>query len=517
MNMRNLLKPGEYVYPVPIGALMTLQYNVNGNLEKVYSGIENDRTDRTQDLMIFMIQQGTVPPHLKISGGTTFVLGVLYTGDILFESADAKKFQENILVRYKKTPDKYNFFAFSIDCTATRISGALSMQSTLAMNGFKHLTAVMTPANPTDQTVKEWLTNAYWTFIQNICMGFFRISSELKFEPVQFMAGVIVSVEKSVTENGAIMAKIKLESGIVLPINYSEYVNRNLHPKDYLLIDYNNEIAFVHHHSSRVTSRTLTCDFCGKVFQVSGNDEVRCPDPHCMSNTYHTMQNFLRAMGLPTMEYTIYKGLVDRGELTALTDVLLLDPYKDAEIQTSISGILRALIPVRLIQKSDILIMMESAVMNKIKTLLFYVDHPDKIGSDLGINHHDLNRLVTWISDGGNASDLKTILLSKQIKIAAENRQFNGAPILRTKKICITGLFVHGDYADIIGILRSYAANVVTSFESNVDCILVGDTGEEVDGQIIRAARSANIPIFYENSFFKHYDIDSDLQTLYNR
>lgn len=517
MNVRNLLKPGEYVYPIPVGALLTLQYNVNGNLEKVYSGLDDDRVDRTSELMIQMLNNKTVPAKLKIAGGTSLVLGVLYTGNIPTESADSKEFQESIIAGYKKKADAYNFFAFSIDCTASRISGALSNQSTLAMNGFQHLTAVIVPANPTDMVVRDWLSNNYWKYIQNVCMGFYKLSSTPEFVPVDFRAAVVESIDKTVSETGAIMAIIRCIGGMVLSVDYSEIILKNIHPKDFFFADYNNAIAFVSHSSAKPVSNWMTCDCCGRRFTVSGAGEVHCPDSSCMSNKYPALQRFLMAFGLPTMNYADYINNVASGNLTSIPDILLMEPYKDAEIQTSISKILRALVPVRLIPRGEIFTLIENGVMNKVKTLIFYIDHPDKIGSDLGIHHPDLNRFIVWASDGGNVSDLKTILLSKQIKITNENRAFDGAPILRNKKICITGLFIHGDYADIIGILRSYAAEATTALSADCDCVLVGDTGEEIDGQVLKEAKRLNIPIFYEVAFFKHYEIDSDLQTLYSK
>ena len=80
MNMRNFLKPGDFVIPMPIGIHMTLQYNISGNLEKVYTGFDSERIDRTSDMMNLVIQNKTAPPKIHITKGTTWVKGVLYTG-----------------------------------------------------------------------------------------------------------------------------------------------------------------------------------------------------------------------------------------------------------------------------------------------------------------------------------------------------------------------------------------------------------------------------------------------------
>ena len=89
---------------------------------------------------------------------------------------------------------------------------------------------------------------------------------------------------------------------------------------------------------------------------------------------------------------------------------------------------------------------------------------------------------------------------------------FDGAPIFRNKTIYITGTFKHGNTADIKAILESYSATVVTDFDNYIQCVLVGDIKDGINGTAILAARELNLPMFTESEFFAKYEIDEDLE-----
>lgn len=514
MNMRNLLKAGSFVYAVPVGTPMTLQYNVDGNLEKVHIGIGENLKDVTKEIMVFMIEKKTVPPHLKVAGGTTFVSGVLYSGAIPDAEMSMAELQNYMYEQYKADPGKYNFFGFDIDCTATRISGGLSMQSTLAMNKFNTLQVQTVPAVPTDETVNMWLHSQYWNFIPGLCMGFYCTITDPKYIPMNIQSIVVKKIERITDENGIIKAIINSSTGIRLNVDYSKIVNSNIAIGDTLYLDYNNDIAFIMHKKPGIVSDTISCDFCGRRFKVPHFGEVMCPDAHCLSKVYPTIQRFLSAFGLPTLEYNRYKALVDSNEITTFSDVMLLPEYKDVVIETTLGKLMRALISTRLIRSSDVLTQFADATQNNIKTFIFYLDHPDKIARDLNIHHVDTNRMVAWISDSENASTLKTLVMSENFKINKTDTRFEGAPILRNKKLCITGSFIHGDYSEVSAILRSYSAEVTTEFDADCSAVIIGGMQENTSGEILKAAKSLSIPVFDETAFFDRYEIDSDLRNL---
>ena len=81
---------------------------------------------------------------------------------------------------------------------------------------------------------------------------------------------------------------------------------------------------------------------------------------------------------------------------------------------------------------------------------------------------------------------------------------------LTGKTIFITGNFVHGSTADIIAILKSYSAQVSNKV-ADCQCVITGDSMEDLDGRSIRYAKQNNIPVFTESQFFAKYEIDEDL------
>lgn len=512
MQVRNLLKPGHQVYPIPIGAFMTLQYNVEGNLEKVYLGIE-DKDDVTSEIMVYMIENQTIPPKLAVAGGTTFVYGVLYTGQIPKKEMDFDQFQYSQYTLYREHADKFNFFAFHIDCTATRISGGISTQSTLAMNKFKTLNITLVPANPDDSTVMSWLSGQYWNFVTGICIGFWD-ALDKEYIKADMNVFVVKSVERFTDEYGFILANIKSSNGHVLSVDYSEIIRNNVHTGDVLYLNYNNQISYVIHKKTDVVDDVISCTFCGRRFKAPTFGNVCCPDEHCMSRVYPEICRFLKEFGFPVFDYETFKNYADSGKITSIPDVLLLEPYQNAVIDTTFDKILRALISPKLIRSIDVMTIFSNAVANNMRTFVFYVDHPDKIGRDLSITHPDLTRLVMWLSDNENASDLKTIIQSKQFNIVKKDIRFDAPPILRNKTICITGNFYHGDMSEIVSILRSYSAEVTTQFTAAVTFVVTGGTGENISGEIVHAARALNIPVYNEHDFFMHYQIDDDIRNL---
>ena len=328
MNVRNFLKPGSYAYPVPIGVPMTLQYNVEGNIEKVFYGIGKTE-DRTKEIMSFMLQNKTIPAKLTIAGGTTFVLGVLYTGDVPRKELALHQFQAEQYDKYRMNPEKFNFFAFDIDCTATRISGGLAKQSTLAMNKFNTMQVQMTPALPTDETITTWTNSQYWNFIPNICMGIFSEMSDPNYTVLNVQLVVVKKIEKMTDESGCVKAIVHSEQGIILNMDYSEIVSKNITVEDVLYLNYNNSVSFVVHSGNSVANDSISCEFCGRRFHVPRFGEVQCPDPHCLSKLYPEVRRFLDGNGLQPMEYNRYKALVDSREITAFPDIMLLPEYSD--------------------------------------------------------------------------------------------------------------------------------------------------------------------------------------------
>jgi NAD-dependent DNA ligase len=91
-------------------------------------------------------------------------------------------------------------------------------------------------------------------------------------------------------------------------------------------------------------------------------------------------------------------------------------------------------------------------------------------------------------------------------------KQFDGAPIFRNLRICITGDFTHGTHEDIRSIFSSYSGKVVNDVK-DANVVVVGGTQTHINGPILKYAQNKGITIFDEYSFFDKYEIDKDLQT----
>ena len=46
MNLRNRLNPGTFIVPIPIGAMITLTYNEDGNLSRCMLGCVGEDVDK---------------------------------------------------------------------------------------------------------------------------------------------------------------------------------------------------------------------------------------------------------------------------------------------------------------------------------------------------------------------------------------------------------------------------------------------------------------------------------------
>ena len=102
-------------------------------------------------------------------------------------------------------------------------------------------------------------------------------------------------------------------------------------------------------------------------------------------------------------------------------------------------------------------------------------------------------------------------MFSDNFEIISTGLKFEGAPIFRNKIIMVTGDFAHGSKEDVANILRSYSATVTFHYDDTVQCVLVGDSKSNIDGQAIRQARWDHVPVMDEADFFAQYEIDDDL------
>jgi NAD-dependent DNA ligase len=217
-------------------------------------------------------------------------------------------------------------------------------------------------------------------------------------------------------------------------------------------------------------------------------------------------------LDLPELTKPQFDAYMSNSELQILPDLLLLPEYKDLKIKKNLWELIYACIPIEAGVDKQWIIRFCNRCNNNYKTVKYYFDSPVRIYTELDMNVS--RRLADWLSDAANVLEVDTVINSAQIEIAVQDKimSFDGAPIFRNKTIFITGTFKHGTMAEIRAILESYSATVVTDYDDYIQCVLVGDIKDGIDGQAILAARELKLPIFNESEFFARYSIDEDLE-----
>ena len=160
----NDLKPGDFVMPVPLGLQLTIQYNVEGNIEKVFTGYK-DRVDVTNDIIGTLVAKKTVPAKISITECTTWVFGVLYTSETINKCAPLSDgIVDDMLKMYVTDPVRYNFFAATLEVSNGAIMGSISIRRTLAMQQFKMLPGWDLFSTYNDKLLSLWVQEEKYTF-----------------------------------------------------------------------------------------------------------------------------------------------------------------------------------------------------------------------------------------------------------------------------------------------------------------------------------------------------------------
>lgn len=521
MFVRNCLQAGDFVFVVPIGLQLTLQYNEKGILEKVFEGYTESKSALPKQFVDKFISNRTAPSRIAITGGTTWVRGVLYTSQKLLGDPGRmpEAISNNLKNAYMSDKTDFTFFAGNVDSLATMFRGAHPIRNWLAMSKFNVLPGYLMPATITKESFSNIVNNGSYPFHFPLIMSYIIYrGSEVIYQDTGLKQFIVDTVSKYVDKGGNIKAILKYKDAtgklVEKFVDYSDAVKFNIQTKTYIISDFYGNIIYSMCSDGKKRDKrpaTLTCSMCGKSFKVPDSGEVKCADVHCISRMYDDINHFLSRMQLPIFEYNQFKKLAESKDLTSISDTLVLDMFKDFEIKTTLSQLLDAVIPVHAIPNRTPILLLANKCNNNDRTIRYYLKHPDKMIIDFDMHGQWVNRLVEWLSDPWNASEIEAILDSPNVELSGTDMKFDGAPIFRDKTIMITGKFKHGDLGEIIAILQSYSAKVVIGYDSNVDCIVIGDFLEDVDSVAVRNAKANNIPVYQESPFFEAYDIDSDL------
>lgn len=522
MFVRNLLRPSDFVTLVPVGMPTTLQYNDKGMLEKVYWGYT---PESREDLSSRMLSAAKITDEVKpfpfkipLKEGTTWIMGVLYS-DIGYNNSQGilpNCIHDEFLDMFDENPGQFHFFAGCVESLATQFKGAANIRRWLDMSGFDVLPGFLAPAQITEESFTQCVEHCQYNlqYPKIVSYIIFR-GTEVLYVDTNLIQHIVATSSRYTDTSGHIKAKLTLKDGYdPLYVDYSDLVSFDIKANTMITEDASRRIIATHVTDDKKRdkhSKTITCKYCGMSFALPETGLVKCPNESCLSHQYPKLSKMLRAFGLPEIVFQSYEKAVADKEILTLLDILDTGVYAESEIKTSLGKVLEAVVPVSVCSDTQMFTTFANQCNNNIQTFIFYIQHPDKIVINLNISSPHLQKFVNWLSDVMNAEEIVAILNHPRISIATVDKRFNGSPIFRNKVIMITGKFRHGDNGEIISILQSYSATVVNRLSDDVQCLVVGDIPEDVNGAAIRKCRQTNIPVFTEKEFFEKFQIDEDL------
>lgn len=518
MFAKTVCKPGAYLCVVPIGLRTTLQYNAKGVLEKILRGYGDEAVNISDQLFDVVKSNRLVPLSIPTKGGTTWISGVFYTAKEFFDEGILPEcIETSIIADISRNPNEYEFYAGNVDSLAASFKAILTARNWLSMSKFKTLPGYIIPANLTQKAFEKLVNTDRFPFKFPLISGYMIWEgSEHRYHPINLTQFTVSKVVKSLDENGYIQGALFDKSGDRrLVLQYSDVISMNIQAASNVVCTDNSKVIYTICTDGKKRdnrSSKLTCSICGKTFISPRSGPVTCNDAHCMSRQYPNVCHFLKVLNLPEISYDKYIKYVKNGDILFLPDIMLLPEYEDSTATLSLSKLLRAATPVDVCPDSTIFTVVASRCGNSIKTLKYYINNPNRLKIDLNIDSISVNRWISWLSDSHNVRIIETLIDDcDNIIIDNVNKKFEGAPIFRDKKIALTGRFRHGDMEEVMSILRSYSAEVVTDVDDSVGCLIIGGLKENIEGRCVQYARSSNIPIFDEDEFFKRYEIDDDL------
>ena len=521
---KTFCKPGSLIYIVPTGLLVSLRYDAHGELNSVSKGFFSHGDPALDDFAIpdefakTIVKNGLVPGSIKITGTTSIVWGVFYSDVFKTPVGDVPECEyDRIINDIIGGNIKYKFYIGNVDSGAASISNPTSLNAWGRMSGFEILPSWLIPTDATDKTLKEFVSsNIHYPFKYPLISGYIVYEGATKpyFYQLSLHTVTVKDATKYVKHSGYIKYKVQYGNDEYLYMNYPDAAFFNVKKNSQLVLDGETVIwsnTKSSNHSDRLPKR-IVCKSCGKILDVPDTGVMTCSNPYCTSLLYPRIERFCKVLGLEVLSKAQFDKYVSKSELQIFPDLLLLPEYKDVKIKKNLWEIIFACLPIEVGTDKQWLIKFCNRCNNNYQTVKFYFDSPVRIYTELDMNVS--RRLANWLSEPQNILELHTIINSEQIELAVRDKimSFDGAPIFRNKTIYITGTFKHGSHSDIQSILESYSATVVTEFDNYIQCVLVGDIKDGIEGQAILAARELNLPIFNESEFFAKYDIDTDLE-----
>lgn len=519
---KTFCKAGSLVYIVPTGLLVTLRYDAHGALNRISKGFtpfgDDSGEEISEEFKKTVVSHGIIPGSIKITGGNTVIWGVFYSDTFKTAVGNVPECEyDNIISDIISGNIKYKFYIGNMSSGAVAITNPTSLNSQGRMNGFELLPSWLVPSDASDKSLKDYITsNIHYPFKYPLISGY--VVYEGTDEPYFYSLGLstitVKDTAKYVKHSGYIKYRVHYGDCDYITMNYPDAAFYNVKAGSQLILDGDTVIwssTKSSNHSDRLPKR-LVCKSCGKIIDVPDTGVMTCTNPYCTSLLYPRIERFCKVLDLEVLSKEQFDKYVSDSDLQFFPDVLLLPEYKDLKIKKNLWELIFACIPMDVGVDKQWLIKFCNRCNNNYQTVKYYFDGPIKIYTELDMNVS--RRFATWLSEPRNVLEMHTIINSEQVELAIQDKimSFDGAPIFRNKTIFITGTFRHGTHPEIQAILESYSAVVVNDFDNFVQCVLVGDIKDGIEGQAILTARELNIPIFNESEFFAKYEIDEDLE-----
>lgn len=512
--------PGSYVEIVPIGLLCTLQYNSNGILQKIIKGFNPvNHTDADvfeSDLTIQLKSEKLVPQRIPFTQGTTWVKGAFYTvRQFKSEGILPDCIQEDLYDDLKIHMQEYTFYAGDLHNDSFNFAGGGGVIATrLSTFGFTVLPGYQVFDDVGVFPIEQIMRTKKSPFVYPLVSGIFVHQSinAGQYLSANLVQRVVYKVSTHLESHGYILANVDFKTDSI-DVPYRDVVNYNVGEKSTVVLN-GSSIVYSKRYGTlfnEKASREIRCLICGKKISVPHFGHTHCSDEHCLSRMYPAMRHFLSTLKLPELDFYEFLQLIQNKKVTCLIDILDVDPYNELKVDTTLSNLLFAATPIEICPNADFFQKFTN-YLGSVEALDYYLNNPDTIVSDLKLPVIHAKKYADWLKDPENCLMIRSLLDAKdQISIQSVLRKFEGAPIFRGKTICLTGIFQHGTLEDVISILQSYSAKVVTAFDTSVHCVIVGHFENE-DKSIVDLATSYNIPIYGEDDFFRDYEIDVDLR-----
>ena len=506
---------GDVVIPMPIGIDATLQYGPDGTLEKIYKGFDGAK-DITNSVMDFARTHNWLPLSISVTGGTSWVRGLFYTGiKFIPEKLGniSTEFDDSLTRLLSDYPQQFNFFAVDFKSTAFAIKGYRNINSWLNSGLFKTLKSIVI------------LTGTHNTFSQDVMdifpFPFPEISGyyiyhgvDTSYIPTNIVKRRLISLQSCLDPYGYVFYRCIFDDNSTQALSYDVVADSCIEDDD-IIYQHNHQLLSVSHpHSSHISHdyTHYSCPVCGRVTKYEGQSAMICSNLDCTSRIFFDINTLLEALKLPSLDYNQYTEEVDRGSISKLEDVLSIVPYRNMPISSSISDLIDGLIPFEQLRNRSLLHEFVSKCCNNLLTVRSYLTtDASTISTDLRIDIKNACKLKAAFTDR------MVRLFNKIIELPnfelVDGITYQNAPIFRNKTIAITGDFVHGVTSQIIAILNSYGASVKTHFDDSCDCLIVGDKNENVSGLDVRRATKKRKDVFTEGYFFAYYEIDADMQS----